>query len=56
MREDVTQLHCDPTLRALFEACQQFIDRINLEPEKILTRLWPIFDLDPEFEKLLLSN
>jgi len=56
MREDLTQLHCYPTLRALFDACTHFIDRINLDPEQILTRLWPKFDLDPEFEKLLLSN
>lgn len=56
MRQDVTQLHCYPTLRALFDACKHFIDRINLDPEQILTHLWPTFDLDPEFEKLLLSN
>ena len=31
-------------------------DRINLEPEQIISRLWPKFDLDPNYEKLLLSN
>jgi len=56
MREEVTQLHCYPTLRTLFEACKHFIDRINCAPEHILKRLWPKFELDPEFEKLLLSN
>lgn len=53
MREEVTQLHCYPTLRALFDACKHFIDRINRDPEQILKRLWPKFALDPEFEKLL---
>lgn len=56
MREDVTQLHCYPTMRALFDACKDFIDRINLNPDQILNRLWPKFHLNPEFEKLLLSN
>lgn len=56
MREDVTQHHCYPTMRELFEACKAFIDRINLDPEQVITRLWPKFDLDPDFEKLLLSN
>lgn len=56
MREDVTQLHCYSTLRELFDACKAFIDRINLDPEQIIARLWPKFDLDPDFEKLLVSN
>jgi transposase len=56
MRQEVTQHHCYPTMRALFDACKAFIDRINLEPETVTSRLWPNFDLDPEFEKLLLSN
>lgn len=56
MREEVTHLHCYPTVRALFEASLRFIARINLDPDQILTRLWPKFDLDPEFEKLLFSN
>ena len=56
MREDVTQHHCYPTMRALFEVCKVFIDRINLDPEAIISRLWPKFDLDPDFEKLLVSN
>jgi transposase len=56
MREDVTQNHCHLTLRELFEACQSFIERINAAPEQLLARLWPKFELDPEFEKLLVSN
>ncbi len=55
MREEVTQHHAYPTLRALFDACKAFIDRINLDPQALITRLWPKFDLDPEYEKLLLS-
>ena len=34
---------------------KRFIDRINLDPQAIITRLWPKFDLDPEYEKLLFS-
>ena len=34
---------------------QHFIDRINLDPEAIITRLWPKFDLDPDYEKVLIS-
>lgn len=56
MREEVTQLHCHLTLQALVEACKEFIHRINLEPDWLLKRLWPKFDLDPDFEKLLVSN
>lgn len=56
MREEVTQLYCHPTLQALAEACLEFINRINLEPDLLLKRLWPKFDLDPDFEKLLVSS
>ena len=56
MREEVSQQHCHPTLRDLFLDCLAFIERINLEPEQIIARLWPKFDLDPNYEKLLLSN
>lgn len=56
MREDVTQLHCYSTMRALFDACKAFIQRINLDPAAIIARLWPKFDLDPDYEKLLVSN
>lgn len=55
MREEVTQLHAYPTMRALFDACIAFIDRINLDPDALIARLWPKFELDPEYEKLLVS-
>lgn len=53
MREDVTRNHCHQSLRHLFEACHAFIDRINQNPEQIVSRLWPSFELDPVFEALL---
>ena len=56
MREEVTQLYCHPSVHALAVACRAFIDRINLNPEQIIGRLWPKFDLDPDCEKLLVSN
>lgn len=56
MRKDVTQLHCYSSMRELFDACKTFIDHINLDPEAIISQLWPKFDLDPDFEKLLVSN
>jgi|SRR5688572_9306018 len=55
MREDVLQLYCHTSLRELFLDCLAFIDRINLDPETLISRLWPKFDLDPNYEKLLLS-
>jgi len=56
LREDVTKNYCHQTMRQLFLDCISFIESINQDPEQILKRLWPKFDLDPEFEKLLLSN
>lgn len=56
LREDVTQLHYYKTMRDLFLACKAFIERINLDPEAIIRRLWPKFELDPLFEKLLVSS
>ncbi len=56
MREEVTQNHCHQTMYQLFLDCKAFIDSINQDPESIIKRLWPKFDLDPEFEKLLVSN
>lgn len=55
LREEVTQHHSYPTMRALFDACKAFLERINRDPEALIKRLWPKFDLDPEFEKLLIS-
>jgi transposase len=56
MREDVTQLFCHESLKHLFDDCLAFIRRINLDPEQLIARLWPKFDLDPDFEKFALSN
>jgi transposase len=55
MREELTQHHCYKYLYLLERACFDFIDRINLDPDAIITRLWPKFDLDPDYEKVLLS-
>lgn len=55
LREEVTQLHCHQTLNDLLLTCLGFIDSINQQPEQIITRLWPKFELDPDYEKLLVS-
>ena len=55
MREEVTQHHSYSTMRELFQACKDFVDRINLDPSALVKRLWPKLELDPEFEKLLVS-
>lgn len=56
LREDVTQFYCYQTMTELFYACKAFIDRINLDPTALIKRLWPKFDLDPDYEKLLVSS
>ncbi|GIV79014.1 MAG: hypothetical protein KatS3mg050_3408 [Litorilinea sp.] len=56
LREEVTRLHCYPSLYELCLACLRFVETLNQDPETVLRRLWPKFDLDPEFENLLLSN
>lgn len=55
MREELTQHHCYKYLYQLERACLEFIDRINLDPEAIISRLWPRFELDPDYEKVLVS-
>ena len=55
MRVDVTQQFCYPTMRELFDACKAFIDRINQDADAVVKRLWSKFELDPEYEKLLIS-
>ena len=55
MREDVTQQYCYHTMRELFDACKAFIDRINQDADAVVKRLWAKFELDPEYEKLLVS-
>ena len=56
MREEVTRNFCHATLRNLFDACKAFIERINADPQQLVSRLWPRFELDPEFEKFLVSK
>jgi transposase len=57
MREDVTRGFCHRSVPDLVAACQAFIRRINLDPIALVDRLWPKFELDPEFEaKLLISS
>lgn len=55
MREDLTQQHCFKYLYQLERACLDFIDRINLDPQAIITRLWPKFALNPAYEAMLSS-
>ena len=56
MREDVTYNHCYDSVRELFDACKHFIERINCDPRNVIKRLWPLMDLDPDYEKLLVSK
>jgi len=56
MREEVTKDFCHSSVQALMEACLAFIDRINLDPLHLVSRLWPRFDLEPDYEKLLVST
>ena len=56
MREEVTRNFCHTSMRHLFDACKAFIDRINADPQRLVSRLWPRFELDLEFEKFLVSK
>jgi transposase len=56
MREEVTQHVCHDSLQDLFRDCKAFIERINLDPTAMISRLWPRFELDPDYEKLLFST
>ena len=56
MREEVTRNFCHASMRHLFDACKAFIDRINTDPQRLVSRLWPRFELDLEFEKFLVSK
>ena len=53
MRQEVTRGHCHQSVAELTEAAQQFIARINTDPVAVVDRLWPVFELDPEFEAKL---
>jgi transposase len=54
MREEVTRGFCHASVPDLIAACQAFIERINRDPVALIDRLWPKFELDPEFEAKLL--
>lgn len=56
MRTEVTQHYCHASLDALSVDCQAFIERINQQPLAMIDRLVPRFELDPNYEKLLLST
>jgi len=56
MREEVTKNHCHATIRELSDACMSFVDRINTDSLQMIDRLWPRFELNPEYEKLLISK
>jgi transposase len=53
MREEVSRGHCHDSVPQLIAACQTFIERINRDPIALVDRLWPKFELDPEFEEKL---
>lgn len=53
MREEVTGGFCHASVPELIAACQAFIARINRDPVALVDRLWPKFELDPEFEEKL---
>jgi len=55
MREELTQHYSYKYLYQLERACFDFINQINLDPEAIISRLWPKFDLDPEYENVMFS-
>ena len=48
--------YCHESMRHLFGAYEAFTDSIIAHPNQIITLLWPRFYLDPEYEKLLVSN
>jgi transposase len=53
MREEVTRGFCHGSVAQLIDACRAFIERINRDPTAWIDRLWPKFELDPEFEEKL---
>ena len=42
MREEVTRNFCHASMRHLFDACKAFIDRINTDPQRLVSRLWQL--------------
>lgn len=56
MREDVTALRSFASVRALFDACLHFVERINQDALTVSDRLMPRFKLDPKLEELGVSG
>jgi len=57
LREEVSRGFCHKSVEELYKACQDAIQRINSDPVALTDRLWPVFELDPEFEaKLRVSS
>lgn len=56
LREEVTALHCHETRQDLVLHVRQFETEINSNPYEVADRLWRSWTLDPEIEKLRLSN
>ena len=52
LREEVTNGQYHKTLTNLFNACKKFFARVNLDPLRLIQRLWPKFDLINEEENL----
>jgi len=53
VRQEVTRGFCHGSVAQLVEACQAFLARVNRDPVALVDRLWPKFELDPEFEAKL---
>jgi len=53
LREEVTRGHCHDSVAALIDAARAFIERVNGDRTALVTRLWPKFELDPDFEEKL---
>jgi hypothetical protein len=53
LRQEVTRGYCHGSVVDLIAAAQQFIAAINRDPLAVVDRLWPKFELDPEFEEKL---
>ncbi len=49
LREDVTRGFCHASVADSAAACQASVARIDRDPVARIDRLWPKFDLDPEF-------
>jgi hypothetical protein len=53
MRQEVSRGFGHQSVPDLVAACQAFVQRINGDPVALVDRLWPKFELDPEFEAKL---